>query len=230
MSDMDLENDSESYFRLHHREVVCTGIVGVVSSLSHLSMERDRWLRGTFSRVLEVGGGQGQHHRYVKHDFSTYLLTDLFPELLSEANPIAGMTIETDSIDVQRLPFQDRTFDRVIATCLLAHVPDLQSAVSELVRVLRHNGVLTIYLPCEPGMLLRIVQFLTTRRRQKRLGLNPHLTHYREHRNHFPGMIEELKNAVQIDSRLSLKLRRFPFPFLSWNFNLWVIVHIKSLS
>jgi len=154
-------------------------------------------------------------------------LTDLSPDLLSQANPTAGVTVVTDSIDVQRLPYADKTFDRVISTCLLAHVPDLRMAVSELVRVLRNNGVLTVYLPCEPGLLLRILQSLTTRRKQTKLGLNSWLTHYREHRNHFPGMLCELRNAVSNDVRLSMKLHHFPFPF-SWNFNLWVIVQIKS--
>ena len=60
MSTADREDELKSHYGLYHREVVNTGIVGVVSSISHHQMERSRWLRGReFSRVLEVGGGKG---------------------------------------------------------------------------------------------------------------------------------------------------------------------------
>jgi len=59
MSTADREDELKSYYRLYHREVVNTGIVGVVSSISHHQMEWSRWLRGReFSRVLEVGGAR----------------------------------------------------------------------------------------------------------------------------------------------------------------------------
>jgi len=45
-------------------------------------------------------------------------------------------------IDAQSIPFQDRTFDVVIANHMLYHVPDREKALSEIHRVLRNPGIL----------------------------------------------------------------------------------------
>jgi ubiquinone/menaquinone biosynthesis C-methylase UbiE len=42
--------------------------------------------------------------------------------------------------DVQELPFGDREFDAAVANHMLYHVPDLDRALRELVRVLRPGG------------------------------------------------------------------------------------------
>ncbi len=44
--------------------------------------------------------------------------------------------------DVEALPFEDRSFDLVLANYLLYHVPDLAQAIAELRRVLRPGGTL----------------------------------------------------------------------------------------
>jgi ubiquinone/menaquinone biosynthesis C-methylase UbiE len=43
-------------------------------------------------------------------------------------------------IDIQNIPFDDETFDAVIANHMLYHVPDLPKAVSEVKRVLKTGG------------------------------------------------------------------------------------------
>ena len=42
--------------------------------------------------------------------------------------------------DIQELPFDDATFDLVVANHMLYHVPDLTKALQEVVRVLKVNG------------------------------------------------------------------------------------------
>jgi SAM-dependent methyltransferase len=44
--------------------------------------------------------------------------------------------------DVQELPFEDRSFDAVVAAWMLYHVPDLDRGFAEIARVLRDGGVL----------------------------------------------------------------------------------------
>lgn len=41
---------------------------------------------------------------------------------------------------VQALPFQDRSFDVVVANAMLYHVPDLPAGIAELARVMRAQG------------------------------------------------------------------------------------------
>ena len=43
-------------------------------------------------------------------------------------------------IDIQSIPFEDNSFDAIIANMMLYHVPDLQKALSEVRRVLKPDG------------------------------------------------------------------------------------------
>ena len=49
--------------------------------------------------------------------------------------------------DATRLPFADGTFDRVIASEVLEHIPDDGAAFAELARVLRPGGTLAVTVP-----------------------------------------------------------------------------------
>lgn len=49
--------------------------------------------------------------------------------------------------DVARLPFKDGTFDAVVCSEVLEHIPDSRKAVRELVRVLKPGGELVVSVP-----------------------------------------------------------------------------------
>ena len=48
--------------------------------------------------------------------------------------------IEYQVIDIQNIPFEDDSFDIVIANMMLYHVPDLKKGLSEVRRVLKNGG------------------------------------------------------------------------------------------
>ena len=53
--------------------------------------------------------------------------------------------------DALHLPFADGTFDRVIASEVLEHIPDDVAAMTELARVLRPGGTMAVTVPrCGP--------------------------------------------------------------------------------
>jgi SAM-dependent methyltransferase len=49
--------------------------------------------------------------------------------------------VHAEEADAQQLPFEDASFDIVVANHMLYHVPDPARAVAELARVLRHDGI-----------------------------------------------------------------------------------------
>ncbi len=53
-----------------------------------------------------------------------------------------GLPVDCVLGDVEALPFDDRSFDLVLANYMLYHVPDLDQAIAELRRVLRPGGTL----------------------------------------------------------------------------------------
>ena len=48
--------------------------------------------------------------------------------------------VKFECADIQNLPYQDASFDVVIANMMLYHVPDIARGLSEVRRVLRRDG------------------------------------------------------------------------------------------
>lgn len=214
-----LDSSPERYQREAYHDVMYTGAVGTFSGLVHRIMERP--FRGRSSgAVLELGAGAGQHAAYVE-TFDSYLETDIAPRPPRGPEPRAG--IERRIVDAQDLSaFPDATFDRVIATCLLAHLDQPEKALQEWRRVTRPGGTVTIYVPCEPGMLLRLARATIMVPKARRFDQDHVATVYREHRNHYPAM------RMLIDSTYSdddVRRSRWPVPFVGWNFRLFDVVH-----
>ena len=73
-------------------------------------------------------------------------LTDLSNGMVDTAVATARAAgfdqVDGRTCDVQELPFEDGSFDIVVANHMLYHVPDPDRAVAELARVLRSDGVL----------------------------------------------------------------------------------------
>jgi SAM-dependent methyltransferase len=93
------------------------------------------------SRLLEVGGGQGELAERVQRELGADVsFLDLSPRMveLSRRRRVAN----AQEGDVQSLPFTDGTFDTVVAAWMLYHVPDLDRALAEIARVLVPGGAL----------------------------------------------------------------------------------------
>ena len=61
----------------------------------------------------------------------------------ADVEPIPGAV----RADVRRLPWPDGTFEYVLASHVLEHIPNVKQAVAELARVLRPAGTLEIRVP-----------------------------------------------------------------------------------
>ena len=96
-------------------------------------------------KVLEVGCGTGamwsEPERWLPENASL-ILTDFSQGMLEETrrNVPERKNISFLQADIQQLPFEDASFDLVIANMMLYHVPDLHLGLSEAARVLRPDG------------------------------------------------------------------------------------------
>lgn len=92
------------------------------------------------SRVLEVGGGEGELAERLIRELGVELVgIDQSEGMVAEQR---ARGIDTRVGDVQELPFADGGFDAALAAWMLYHVPDLDRGLAELARVLRPGGVL----------------------------------------------------------------------------------------
>ena len=90
--------------------------------------------------VLEVGCGEGELAARMAAELDASVVAlDQSPRMV-EITRGRGVTAVVG--DAQELPFEDESFDAVVAAWMLYHVPDLDRTLREIGRVLRPGGLL----------------------------------------------------------------------------------------
>jgi SAM-dependent methyltransferase len=125
-----------------------------------LTADYDRLGLRAGDRLLDLGCGFGRHAfeslrrgaHVVACDFSLAELKDvkgMFGAIVTEeaASLPEGAGGAVANGDATRLPFADASFDRIIASEVLEHIPDDTAAFRELARVLKPGGVLAVTVP-----------------------------------------------------------------------------------
>ena len=123
-----------------------------------LTVDFDRLGLEPGDRMLDMGCGGGRHaFESVRRGARVVALDYSFPELVDVRSTYYAMVeageitdkAETNSVrgDALRLPFPDGTFDRIIASEVLEHIPDDTGAIAELTRVLRPGGSMAVTVP-----------------------------------------------------------------------------------
>lgn len=108
--------------------------------------------------VLDMGAGAGRHAfevfrrgaHIVALDYSLADLKDvtsLFSAMVGAGEAPEGTHSATVNGDGTRLPFADDTFDHIICSEVMEHIPDDAAAARELARVLKPGGTLAVTVP-----------------------------------------------------------------------------------
>jgi SAM-dependent methyltransferase len=92
--------------------------------------------------VLDVGCGSGRIFRYELQAGCRVVGVDIGAELRDNPN-VAGRVRG----DVQRLPFADASFDAVLASHVMEHLPRPDEALAEVARVLKPGGRFQLLTP-----------------------------------------------------------------------------------
>ena len=104
---------------------------------------RRKLLAPAEGRVLEVGAGTGFNLPHYPAGADELTLTDGMDGMLRRARKRAervGRKVETTTASVESLPFEDASFDTVVASLLLCSVDDQDRALGEIRRVLKPGG------------------------------------------------------------------------------------------
>jgi ubiquinone/menaquinone biosynthesis C-methylase UbiE len=96
-------------------------------------------------KVLEVGCGPGiLLSRLGSTKLELYGL-DCCPEMITEAKErTAGASVRLTVGRVQQLPFEDQSFDVVLALGVLEYLPEVTAGLNEIARVAKPNAVIVV--------------------------------------------------------------------------------------
>lgn len=123
-----------------------------------LTVDFDRLGIGPSTRVIDVGCGAGRHafEAYRRganvvafdKDAGALQTVDAVFHAMADAGEVpTSANAETVTGDVLQMPYDDQTFDCVIASEILEHIPQDGAAIQELIRVLKAGGTLAVTVP-----------------------------------------------------------------------------------
>lgn len=98
-----------------------------------------------YGRTLELGAGTGFFSLNLKLAglVDEVHVSDLSPGMVEAAKANAqrlGFEIDGRVADAEALPYEDDTFDLVVGHAVIHHIPDVEAALREVVRVLKPGG------------------------------------------------------------------------------------------
>ncbi len=123
-----------------------------------LTVDFDRLRVGRGTRFIDVGAGAGRHSYEALRrgaDVTAFDLDevelkgvdDMFGALHAEGEVPPGGQARVTVGTILDMPYEDETFDVVLASEILEHVPEDVTAIRELVRILAPGGMLAVTVP-----------------------------------------------------------------------------------
>ncbi len=156
-------NDNTTVKQQYHTSDKLSTRISIHSKYSTNKQGFGNWISSHYGiregmTVLELGCGTGDMwtgKEEIISRCSRLVLSDFSEGMLEKTRETlrAYDGIEYQVIDIQDIPFEDQTFDVVIANMMLYHVPDLPKGLREVRRVLKTGGTFYCATYGEHGMM-----------------------------------------------------------------------------
>ena len=104
------------------------------------------------SKILDLGCGNGISARLLNEANFDVVGTDISPLFLKEAQKWVNPRLQYHVCDVVELPFESESFNVICSNELIEHLPDVEIALTEMIRVVRKGGRIVLSGPnlCSP--------------------------------------------------------------------------------
>ncbi|OKJ10268.1 class I SAM-dependent methyltransferase [Kitasatospora sp. CB01950] len=123
-----------------------------------LTVDFSRFPLAPGDRVLDLGCGGGRHAFECYRRGANVIALDRNAEEIAEVRKWfaameqageapAGASATAMEGDALNLPFDDNTFDKIIISEVMEHIPDDKGVLAEMVRVLKPGGLLAVTVP-----------------------------------------------------------------------------------
>jgi ubiquinone/menaquinone biosynthesis C-methylase UbiE len=206
---------------------IYSGLSGKLLQLTHKQLAAfGNKFQTQHDNILEIGAGQGEHFPFVNTNFAKYTMSDIS----DWGAPDISKILETDNRvtfeiqDIQALTYPDSSFDRVITTCVIAHVDEPYESFLEVRRVTKNEGTCSFLVSADPSILLRFIRAMLTAPKMKKLSSPYLLINAISHRNSANGIIEIAKHVFRDDQ---VQIKYLPFRIRSWNLSTHIIINVK---
>ncbi|MCF3938771.1 MULTISPECIES: class I SAM-dependent methyltransferase [Gordonia] len=123
-----------------------------------LTVDFDRLGVGPQTKAIDIGAGQGRHSfemfrrgaDVIAFDQSEQDMADvaeMFDAMMAEGHVPSDAKARAEVGDALRLPYADNSFDVVLMSEILEHIPSDEAAIAEMVRILKPGGVGAVTVP-----------------------------------------------------------------------------------
>ncbi|SIS14455.1 class I SAM-dependent methyltransferase [Williamsia sterculiae] len=123
-----------------------------------LTVDFDRLGVGPDTRAIDIGAGQGRHSfemfrrgadviAFDQSESDMAAVAEMFDAMIAEGEVPAWAKARAEVGDALHLPYADNSFDLVLMSEILEHVPADTAAIAEMVRVLAPGGHAAVTVP-----------------------------------------------------------------------------------
>lgn len=230
-----LEGEDDSYLdyqsrftQIYDESYYSSGLSSWAMNNSHKLLEKNLNQDKVYNSIIEIGAGTGEHVKHVTHKYSQYILSDHDSNALRFAeeklkNYEYSSRLKYKCMEGNHISFESNTFDRLIATHTLEHITNPHLTLKEWARVTKHNGIISIIIPTDPGLLWRISRNLGPRQSAIKKGLAYDYIIAREHVNSCANLISLLRYYFPDSKESWWPLNQLPF----LDVNLFFAFHAK---
>jgi len=114
-------------------------------------------------RILDAGCGPGTYGIMLAQEGNKVTGVEISPKAVEVANERAkgkGVNFSASIGDLEKLSFEDNSFDVCFCGWVLHHFPDMDTAVAELYRVLKPGCKIALAEPNESNLAVRFSRFV----------------------------------------------------------------------
>jgi len=128
----------------------------IEKAFAYNRMRRDKWMMKhannipNGSKVLDVGAGGCPYKRLFSHcEYFSHDFVQLSPSQIQDQKGYGKMDFVSDILNI---PVPDKSYDVILCTEVIEHVPNPISVIKEFSRILKPGGTLLITAPLQSGL------------------------------------------------------------------------------